>query len=64
MFRGDSEYGTPVANREMSHNRKFADDNDETGDDDADADAGLVMSFRALVKTVQFPVNSADFERW
>jgi hypothetical protein len=42
MFRGDSEYGTPVALREMLHNSKFADDTDET--DDADANAGLVMS--------------------
>jgi hypothetical protein len=42
IVRGDSEYGTPVAIREMLHNTKFADDTDET--DDADADAGLVMS--------------------
>ena len=58
ILRGDSEYGTPVAIREMLHNRKFADNTDET--DDADADAGLVMSCRALVKTPQFPSHSTD----
>jgi hypothetical protein len=46
------------------HNSKFADDTDETDDADANANAGLVMSFRALGKTVQFLGNSADFERW
>ena len=35
LFQGDSEYGTPVAIREMLHNSKFADDTDEI--DDADA---------------------------
>jgi hypothetical protein len=28
-----------------------------------DDDAGLVMSFRALVETMQFLGNAADFER-
>jgi hypothetical protein len=51
----------------MLHNSNFADDTDETDetdDADANADAGLAMSFRALVKTVQFLGNSADFESW
>jgi hypothetical protein len=48
----------------MLHNSKFADDTDETDDADADADAGLVMSFRALVTTVQFLGNSDGFQRW
>jgi hypothetical protein len=60
----------------MLHNSKFADDTDETDEtdeaddaddaDDADANAaaGLVMSFRARVKTRQFLNNYADFERW
>jgi hypothetical protein len=49
FVRGDSEYGTPIAIGEMLHNSKFADDTDETDDADADADSGLVMSFRSLV---------------
>jgi hypothetical protein len=48
----------------MLHNSKFADDTDETEDADANADAGLVMSFRALGKTMQVLGNSEDFERW
>jgi hypothetical protein len=47
----------------MLQNSKFAGDTDETDTAD-DADAGLVMSFRALVKTMQLLGNSADFERW
>jgi hypothetical protein len=44
------------------YNSKFADEDDDA--EDADADAGLVMSYIALVTTVRFLNNSADFERW
>jgi hypothetical protein len=49
FVRGDSEYGTPVAIREMLHNSKFADDTDKTDDADTNADAGLVISYKARV---------------